>query len=197
TDEDGAPLLGLARALEASDADLLDALEPHLNLDRFITFWALEVLVDHSDGYTANQNNFYVYFDPDDGGRATFIPWGAGNNYHVRSDLQREPLEIFVTSVLARRLSRIPGIAERFEAELARLLEEVWDEDALLARVDQYAAQVETAEETFGYKVSVDTVRFWIQSRRAEVEDLLAQGLPQASAAPPTCTGRAVPGDFQ
>ena len=66
TDTSYAPLAGVAQALRKPDDELVDSLSAVLNIDRYITFWALEVLVSHPDGYSADRNNFYVYFDPSD-----------------------------------------------------------------------------------------------------------------------------------
>ena len=81
TDTSYAPLAGVAQALQKPDDALVDALSSVLNIDRYITFWALEALVNHLDGYSADRNNFYVYFDPTDAGRAVFIPWGADKTF--------------------------------------------------------------------------------------------------------------------
>ena len=53
----------------------LEALAAAIDLDRFITFWAVEVLIGHWDGYAGNRNNFYIYREP--GAPFVFIPWGA------------------------------------------------------------------------------------------------------------------------
>ncbi len=49
---DGSDLLPLINVLEtATDADLLTALAPHIDLDRFMTYRAMEMLSNHWDGY--------------------------------------------------------------------------------------------------------------------------------------------------
>ncbi len=52
-----------------------EALARVLDLDRFLTFVALERLLGHWDGYAGNRNNYRVYFDPGTG-RAHFLPQG-------------------------------------------------------------------------------------------------------------------------
>ena len=81
TDASYTPLVGVAQALQKPDDELVNALSSVLNIDRYITFWALEVLVSHPDGYGADRNNFYVYFDPTDADRAVFIPWGTDKTF--------------------------------------------------------------------------------------------------------------------
>ncbi len=172
TDPMGEPLLRLMRALDVPDEELLSSLELVLDVPRFFTFWALEMLIAHEDGYASNRNNFLIYFDPSAGDRAVFIPWGVD---HVFTD---EPLFVdgapggapFARGEIARRLSRIPEARAMFDAELTRLLAVAWDEDALLARVDRYADQIRSAEADPDYEQHLTTLRAWIRDRRARFD---------------------------
>ena len=179
SDTQGGPLLAVTEALQAPDSEVLSALESVVNLDRFITFWALETLIEHTDGYTAGANNFYVYFDESDGGRATFIPWGADAvmSEEAAKDQERAPgsFGAFVRGELARRLSRLPEVSMRYQVELRRLLDEVWDEEALLKRVDTYAQLVRSAETSETYEANLDVLRAWISARRSQVEEGLTR----------------------
>ena len=177
TDPTGAPLVRVAQALRVPDERLLDALGTHVNLDRFYTFWALEALVGQADGYASRRNNFQVYFDPDDGDRAVFVPWGADEVFQDGAD-EALGLRVYALGELSRRLSRIPAAAAAFEAELQRLLDEVWDEAALLASVDRFATQVRNAQDDPAYERAVVATRRWIAGRRAVVTRWLEAGLP-------------------
>jgi len=182
TDPSYAPLLAVAEALQASDDQLLAALDPVVNVDRFITFWALEMLVLHMDGYAAGRNNFYVYFDPSDGNRAVFIPWG------VDDATQMDEMDEFVIAELPRRLSRLPQMRNQLEDELARLMAEVWDEQALLQSIDRMEEQISGAQEPDeGYDEAVAGLRAWVQDRPARVADFLETGLPAGAAERGTC----------
>lgn len=183
TDTSYAPLAGVAEALQKPDDELVDALSPVLNIDRYITFWALEVLVNHLDGYGADRNNFYVYFDPTDAGRAVFIPWGADKTF-----LGDFSLDGYLTADLPRRLSRIPTIATRMENELERLLIKVWDEDAILESIDRYSAQVKGAQQADGYDTQVEALRAWVRSRPNQVREVLRLGLPVGMEKSLPCT---------
>lgn len=191
TDPRGGPLLTLAEALRAEDDQLIAALEPVLNVERFITFWAIETLIAHSDGYTGGVNNFYVYFDPGDNGRATLIPWGTDSVFTplLIGAGANGPggLVTFQTSELARRLSRVPEGAARYEAELRRLMDEIWDESSILASIDSYAAQVRRAQDDDDYDTELEGLRTWVRERRGEVEGWLAQGVPPGNASAPAC----------
>lgn len=191
SDPRGGPLLAVTEALEAPDDQLLAALEPVLNLERFITFWALETLIAHTDSYSGGTNNFYVYFDPGDNGRATFMPWGTDSVFTslvIGAGAQGAGgLATFQNSELSRRLARIPESAAMYQAELERLLDEVWDEAEILSSIDAYAAQVRTAQDDANYDETLDELRTWVRERRGELEGLLAQGLPDGDTVALAC----------
>ncbi len=183
TDTSYAPLLGVAQALQKPDDELVDALSPVLNIDRYITFWALEVLVNHLDGYSADRNNFYVYFDPTDADRAVFIPWGADKTFIADTSFDG-----YLTADLPRHLSRIPAMATRMENELERLLDEVWDESALLESIDRYSTQVKSAEQDDGYDTEVEVLRAWVRNRPDQIREMLRVGLPAGGEKSLPCT---------
>ena len=141
---------------QASDKRLVEQLRPHLNINRFVTFWALEMILGHNDGYTCNNNNFYIYLDPDDNERITFIPWGFENGGNYEYEWSAES---YFQSRPPRRLSRIPEIVRQLEKKLDFLLGQAWDENYLISLIDHLALQVETAEMSnqslFGHHVSV------------------------------------------
>lgn len=136
--------------------------------------------------YTPDHNNSFVYFDPTDDGRAVFVPWGADKTFY--SEVDATP---FVNAEVARRLSRIPEVAAMLEAELQRIMDEDWDEGALLALIDGLGAQVKASEENDGYDAVLDDLRDRIIARPGEVEDLIAAGLPVGSEEQGQCKGTA------
>ena len=75
----------VAALQDPSDAGL-KALGETVDLDRFLSFWATEVLVGHWDGYAGDRNNYHFYREPD--GPFVFIPWGADDTFHLRDDPQ-------------------------------------------------------------------------------------------------------------
>lgn len=181
------PLLGIASALELPDDQLIAGLEQHIDIDKFITYWALEALLGHVDGYALNRNNFFVYVDPSDGNRITFIPWGM--NYFGGDEAPDNSLNDFVKSEIPRRLSRIPEMNAKFEAELQRLIDEVWDATALMQLVDEYAIQVQSGQVDNDYDMRISQLKTWINQRAAVMESALTSGLPQGDAQRAGCFG--------
>lgn len=65
----------VAELLEEEKLDL-KKLEQLIDMESFYRFWVTESLLACWDGYSANQNNYFVYDNPKTG-RLHFIPWGA------------------------------------------------------------------------------------------------------------------------
>ena len=190
TDPSGAPLLAVADALTAPDDALEDALGAVLDVDRFLTFWALEILLSHQDGYAANTNNTLVYFDPALGGRAVLVPWGPDDS------MAGEGARGFVNGEIARRLSRHPELSQRLVPELQRLLDEVWDEDVLVERIEGLGALIRTAEQDEGLQVHEEELVGWVRGRRAVIQARIDEGPEVGEAETGTCGGPVQGEDF-
>jgi spore coat protein CotH len=65
----------LAAAREPDLTNRWERLHKVLDVDRFVTYAALSVMLVDWDGYLLNRNNYRIYFRPDDG-RAVFMPHG-------------------------------------------------------------------------------------------------------------------------
>ena len=154
-----------------------------MNIDRFITFWALEALLASDDGYCANRNNFFIYFDPNDNNRATFIPWGL--DYYGDDN----SLENYLNAELPRRLSRIDETAIKFNIEMQRLIDDVWNDALLNSFIINSASQVQTAQNDAQYQDKLAKLTTWILNRKNVIESLLIEGIPRGSDEPLTkCT---------
>ncbi|HZH75564.1 MAG TPA: CotH kinase family protein, partial [Archangium sp.] len=69
-------LKALAAVVEQAPDDTLEtALEAHLDVDAWLTSYALDVALAHWDGYALNLNNYYLYRRPRDG-RFVFLAHG-------------------------------------------------------------------------------------------------------------------------
>ena len=178
TDASHADLLAvLDVAVNAPDGELLARLEPLVNLDAFFRFWAVEVLVWHRDGYAGNANNYFVYADPDDGGRFRFLPWGPDSAF--RPDNRAEvPDSVLAYGMLANRLYALPEGRARFYQQLDELLATVWKPAELSARAARIAEQVAPLLD--------DPYRAEMTAQTAEVQGFIAgraDGIAAARAA--------------
>lgn len=167
----------LSKALENTDTDLKE-LESIVNIDSFIRFWAIESLIGFWDGYTHNQNNFFIYENPEDS-RLCFMPWGADSAFTTYVPRIIDPIKnvsVHTNGALANRLYHLPKIRERYLATLNEILETQWNEEALLdevTRVEQMLSGEVLSERRFNG--GVDRVRGFIRTRRAAIEKKLTQ----------------------
>lgn len=127
----------VTEALTVDDAQLYDALDQVMDMDNFLSYWAMEVITGHWDSYTGNRNNHYIYNDPTTQ-KFYFIPWGtdgAFSDTHLL--LSSIPNSVYAYSTLANRLYAYPGTRDQYRQRLQQLLDTVWDTDTLLAEVDR------------------------------------------------------------
>jgi len=142
-----APIDGLVAALRVDDDGLIDALSAVIDLDAFLTFWAVEIIVAHWDGYSGNTNNFYFYDDPTSG-LIHFIPWGTDGTFVPPRRLfegQMAPRSINAAGVLARRLYLHPEGQRMYLDRLISLMDAHWDPATLQARADAMAGVITRA----------------------------------------------------
>lgn len=191
TDEatpDRAAIDAVVAALELPDDALLAALEPLVDVDQLIRFWATEVLVTHWDGYTGNANNFFAYLDPADG-RLRFLPWGVDGTLVPGADpFGTGVASVQATSLLPYRLYRLPETRARYVAAMRDLLDRVWDEAALEAELDRVEALIAPYATP---AAELDEVRRFVRERRGQV--LAELDAPPAWDAPlrgPPCFAR-------
>ncbi len=183
---DRADLDAMVTALQLPDSQLLAGLEPIVDVDNFLTYWAAETLITHWDGYTGNANNFYAYHDPISG-RFQFLPWGVDGTLAPGANPfgGGGSAAVQATSLLPRRLYQLPATRDRYVARLRALLEDAWDEDSLLAEVDRVEAlitPVAAAADRVELATAIDLVRDFVTTRRAAIDADLAGGPPVLTA---------------
>jgi hypothetical protein len=184
------PQLEELAELLAADAPLdLDAVGRLVDIEAFLSFQAVEALIGMWDGYTSNQNNFFVHVPAGDGPIA-FIPWGADSAFTAVPVMlpgfgRGPPPAIYAQSALANRLAFAPGMIDRYRRRLEKLLDTVWQEDDLLAEVDRLEPLLapHLASPQAGAGKALDAVRDFIRRRRGEIETALAAWPPELPAA--------------
>lgn len=165
-EELGRPELeAVSDALRVEDDVLLDALAPLVDIDAFLSFWAVESLIEHSDGYNAFRNNFYVYRDPTMD-LFRFIPWG------VDIILRGDGGSVYGQSALAYRLYQLPEIQDRYFERLEELMNDVWNEEALDAEIQRMRALIEPAlgGRRDGVLANIEELRAVVAERRGTLD---------------------------
>lgn len=113
---------------EPDDSRRQARLEQVLEVERFLTYVALQVLTEDWDGYPLNHNNYRIYFDPGTG-RAVFFPHGMDQMF----DRPGLPLLPGFSGRVAERALAIPAWRERYLQRVASLLTNVFTEPAVMA----------------------------------------------------------------
>lgn len=180
-EDDWSDLHAVLDALEVADGGLLAAVDEHIDLDAFLTFWATEVLVSHWDGYAGNTNNFYLYRDPETD-RFQFIPWGADATFFSNIDLFDDnpvPASVMAQGLLTRRIYLHPEGVALYTARLAEILDTVWDEAWLFDEAKRMKAlilpELLPKEEAAALQ-EMDRVFAFIYGRRKQIADELGGG---------------------
>lgn len=175
----------LARLLAEDGPLAVERVAAVVDVDAFLSYQAVEALIGMWDGYSSNQNNFFVHVPAGDG-RITFIPWGADSAFTpvpaFLPGFGRGPAPaIYAQAALANRLAFAPGIIDRYRRRLEELLDTVWREDDLLAEVDRLEALLgpHVAPPQAAMARPLDAVRGFIRRRRGELEAALAAWPPE------------------
>ena len=175
-----------------------------VDLDDFYRFWAIEGLLGFWDGYSGNNNNFFVYLNPDTD-KFHFLPWGADSLFS-NFDMQkhgrntRMPLSVKTQGLIAYKLYQLDEGKERYAETLRNILDEYWNEDQLLAEVDRIATLVkphmipqqlkfgdkeqwwERRNVTFDQKL--EEARHFIRTRKSAILSEISGGMPEWNRKP-------------
>jgi hypothetical protein len=138
---DGADLADLAYA--ATEPDPVRAhplLERRLDVDRFLTFMALERMIGHWDGYCGNRNNYRLYVDPKTG-QASFVPHGMDQIFgDADVSVHDEP-----SGMVARAVLRDAGWRDAYYRRIGELLPLFTPVERWHKRLDEVAARLKGA----------------------------------------------------
>jgi spore coat protein H len=137
-----ADLRGLGEAVGVKHAKKRwKALAEWVDVERFASFMAVELVIDHFDGYSEAQNNFRLFFDKSSG-RAEFIPHGMDRVF-TRPD---EPLRVKVRGDVAAAFIGTKQGSALLHARLLNLATNVFDPGWMTHRIDTAVAVVGKAD---------------------------------------------------
>jgi hypothetical protein len=172
-------LEALAAVVENAPDDTLEQeLEALLDVDAFLTGYALEAALAHWDGFAFNLNNYYLYRRPRDG-RFVLLPHGMDQ---LMDRPGFDPLQA-PQSRLPWRIWAHPALNARLRARMLQVVREVWDEPSLRERAEAVRAVLETSPQQSG-RVRWELADFQgaardqlqrFEERRAFLEALLTQ----------------------
>jgi hypothetical protein len=131
-------LQGLAATVRDPDAKArLEKIPQKLEIEKFISYMAMEMILAHHDGYTLNRHNFRLYHDPATD-RFTFIP-------HDLDQLMKRPpagLMVQPRGLVAQAVLSTPEFRARYQARICELATNVFVVPRLTNRVDHAVAAV-------------------------------------------------------
>jgi hypothetical protein len=182
--DDTSDLAAIAEVVAtASDDEYRTAIDAVVDVDELLTYWAIEALTAHWDGYAydltppelvpdadpplANPypNNFYAYHDPETG-RFVLIPHGADLSFGLGAGFTYDvdpstPVLIRpkVDATIATRLWADPAFQVELADRIRWVLDEIWDVESLTARVDRFAELVR-ADGLTGTREFISMARF-------------------------------------
>ena len=113
-----------------------DRLEAVLDVDRFLTFLACEMIVEHWDGYGGNRNNYRIYDDPRSG-KLVFLPQGMDQLF------QRPDYPLFASGALVSRgATQTPQERQRFFDRIKEIRQHALAPEAILAELDRVSTRI-------------------------------------------------------
>jgi len=124
-------------ALEANPAARWAKLQKVLDVDRFVSFMAVEVLAWQTNGYSMGTNKYRLYHDLSTD-RMLFMPHGCEPGFGAADG----PLVPTVAGVVARAVLQCPEGKKLYQERMAKLLATVFKPQELQTRVDTLASQI-------------------------------------------------------
>lgn len=171
---DQSDLRALVEACRVRDpAERFGRISRVLDVDRFVSFAAMEILIGHWDGYVNHTNNYRIYHDPTSD-RMVFITHGLDWAFRRPNISIVPPLK----SVVGRALFQTPEGDRLFRERLATLYTNVYRVPAITNRMNELLATVRARGLTSGELAKVErtatAIRERIELRGLRIADQLA-----------------------
>ena len=131
-------------AMQENPTNRVARLNEVLDLDRFITYLALDVMLCDWDGYGMNRNNYRVYHDPGSD-KIVFMPHGLDQMFGVMR--ANTGMSIFprMSGLVAKAVLQTPATRERYRDRIAELANSLYNVETITNRVWKLAARVRPA----------------------------------------------------
>ena len=150
-----AELKALAEAAREEDVGLrLERLDQTLDLDRFLSFMALESILCHWDGYTIARHNYRLYHDLDTD-RVVFLPHDL-DQLMVRQNVGLVPR---AGGLVAQAVLNTPTLSARYRQRVCSLATNLFVVPRWTSQVDQAAAALLPALQAADASLAQDFAR--------------------------------------
>ncbi len=167
-------------AVDARNNNRLSELGKVLDVDRFVTMIALEVLLCHWDGYAMNRNN-YRLFSNKETGKMVFMPHGMDQMFGI-GGMGSPHTAIFpqMNGMVARSFVGTSEGRSRYRMKLAELRTNLFNIEAITARVREIEARINPViaeirpREASRHKMYVNSLCRNIAARAENLDEQLA-----------------------
>jgi spore coat protein H len=130
----------LAASRVADSAERFKAMEKLMEMDKFISYVAVDMFLADWDGYPSKCNNYRVYHNPKTN-KITFIPSGMDQ---MLGD-PNWPMMMQFGGRIARKVIDTPEGKKRYAARTEELLKTVFKVDDMVKRLDELEKRVQPA----------------------------------------------------
>lgn len=175
----------IAAVREPDPARRLARLEQVLDMDRFLSFIAMDVMQCDWDGYAMNRNNWRLFHDLG-ANKMIFFPHGLDQMFGVERASPDCPIVPYMEGVVARAVVGTPEGRRRYLEKMSQLYTNVFHVDALLRRVDEVAATIRPAiaeSDPQDARRHDQEVR-WLKARITQRDESLRRQLSALAAMP-------------
>lgn len=126
----------IAACREGDQAQRWKRIDEKVDIDQFINFTAMELMMSHWDGYCQNRNNYRIYFRADDK-KICFLPHGMDQMFgDVNFGVFHVPGAMVASAVLQN-----PAVQARYRQRVRDLLP-LFAPDKLHAKIDAAQARI-------------------------------------------------------
>ncbi|MBI3416568.1 MAG: CotH kinase family protein [Verrucomicrobia bacterium] len=144
-------LAGAAREPDA--AKRWNRLNEVLDVERFISLLAMEIMTCHWDGYAMNRNNYRVFHDLETD-RMIFMPHGMDQMFGTFRSNPQSTIHPGMNGLVAEAVISTPQGRQRYLERIATLRTNVFDEAVLIKRVHQLSAWIRPTLAAYGPEVA-------------------------------------------
>lgn len=129
-----------AAASDPNPAQRYHRLDALMDIDRFLSFIALEMFTCQSDGYALNRNNYRLYHDPTSG-RMVFITHGLDWAFANWGQSVRPPMD----AILVKALLSNPQVEDRYRERVGELFTNFFQLKIMTNRLAEGLSRMKTA----------------------------------------------------
>ena len=145
-------LIDFARLLNMADDEQFEQqLEEYLDIDQFVSFLSVNVLLSNLDSFLGGTQNYYAYLEPKTN-RVQLLPWDMDHSFGsfilLGTPDSRQKLSIDHPEIgegsnrLIERVLSIPRIRTAYHACIEELMQDVFAQEKLLAQIEAAGGSV-------------------------------------------------------